>query len=100
MSEAKHTPGPWYVRTNRHPETDGRPWGWLDAKPPGSGQNAIPGVSVTWTRGERSEANARLIAAAPDMLEKLQYAVEILSAEGYDVAPIRETIAKATGGAA
>jgi len=59
------TPGPWYLRTNRHPETDGRPWGWLDTKEPGSGSQAPPpGVSVTWTRGERSEANARFIAAA------------------------------------
>ena len=32
-----------------------------------------------------------------ELLEKLQYAVEVLSAEGYDVAEIRAVIAKAGG---
>jgi hypothetical protein len=62
----QHTPGPWYIRINRHPETDGRRWGWVDAAPPGGDKNKIPGVNVTWTQGETSEANARLIAAAPE----------------------------------
>lgn len=22
--------GHWYVHTNRHPNTDGTPWGWVD----------------------------------------------------------------------
>lgn len=66
------TPGPWYTRTNRHPGTDGRPWGWLDPMPPGGPQGHIAGVRVTWTRGERSEANARLIAAChPEALRAL-----------------------------
>lgn len=72
MSETKHTPGPWYLRANRHPDSAGRQWGWVDATPPGSTQTSIPGVRVEWVRGENSEANARLIAAAPTMLEALK----------------------------
>ena len=57
------TPGPWYLRTNRHPTTDGRAWGWLDTQPPGGGQYAPPGLQITWERGSKSEANADYIAA-------------------------------------
>ena len=75
-------PGPLYIRTNRHPTTDGRPWGWLDTKPPGAGQGPIPGVQVTWERGSRSEANARYIAAAsPDRIARMLDEIERLRAE-------------------
>jgi len=57
------TPGPWYLRTNRHTTTDGRAWGWLDTKPPGGSQYAPPGLQITWERGSKSEANAAYIAA-------------------------------------
>lgn len=57
------TPGPWYVRTNRHPTTDGRSWGWLDAAPPGGPQRAIAGVRVEWEGGDTSAVNARYLAA-------------------------------------
>lgn len=101
----KHTPGPWHIRTNRHTSTDGRPWGWLDAAPPGGPQRNIPGVQVTWTRGESSEANARLIAAAPDLLAALQVVLRDYAAV-HDIGDIemqpaiyqaRAAIAKATG---
>jgi hypothetical protein len=59
------TPGPWHIRTNRHPNTDGTPWGWLDLYEAGSMRQASPdGVQVTWSRGRQSENNARYIAAA------------------------------------
>ncbi|CUJ58749.1 Uncharacterised protein [Achromobacter xylosoxidans] len=100
----KHTPGPWYLRTNRHPETDGRPWGWLDLHPPGSTEKAQPsGVRVTWTKGDRSEANARLIAAAPELLEALEWALRAMEArnplwaEGERFVAARAAIAKAKG---
>lgn len=57
------TPGPWYVRTNRHPTTSGRSWGWLDAAPPGGPQRAIAGVRVEWEGGDTSAVNARYLAA-------------------------------------
>ncbi len=57
------TPGEWYVRTNRHPTTDGRSWGWLDAAPPGGPQRSISGVRVEWEGGDTSAVNARYLAA-------------------------------------
>lgn len=57
------TPGPWYLRTNRHPTTNGRAWGWLDTQPPGGSQYGPPGLQITWERGSKSEANADYIAA-------------------------------------
>ena len=62
MSEAKHTPGPW-----RYESTSGSNYAriFLSADE-GDGDNL---------RGYCGEANARLIAAAPELLEYLQYAV-------------------------
>jgi hypothetical protein len=58
------TPGPWYLRTNRHTATNGNQWGWLDSCPPGARQLAPEGVAVTWEEGRQSHSNARFIAAA------------------------------------
>lgn len=67
------TPGPLYMRTNRHPETDGTPWGWVDMYPAGSMNKASPpGVNVTWRRGDRSAVNARyIIESRPDTIAAL-----------------------------
>lgn len=60
----QHTPGRLYIRTNRHPNTDGTPWGWVDLYEPGSMLQASPeGMQVTWSRGQKSEANARRLVA-------------------------------------
>lgn len=75
------TPGPWFMRTNRHADTSGKPWGWLDALPSGGPQRAIPGVRVDWTRGDESEANARFIAAARTAVPDLLALVETLRRE-------------------
>jgi hypothetical protein len=45
-------------------------------------------------------SNARLIAAAPDLLEALQHLVTMLQAGGYGTAHADAAIAKATGAAA
>lgn len=98
MSEMKHTPGPWAM--------------------PDSGQGRISkvkanggwdGLIATADCGDyarsRSEglANARLIAAAPELLEALQGILSCVSVriddpriEKFDAA--RAAIAKATGG--
>lgn len=55
------TPGLWRKRTNRHPTTDGRDWGWVSANT--SENVGLPGVRVEW-EGEQGGANAAWIAAA------------------------------------
>ncbi len=69
---SKHTPGPWVYRTD-----DACDWGWVStadgefiaqAKDP----RANDGATLNAHRAARTdpwEANARLIAAAPDLLE-------------------------------
>lgn len=93
----KPTPGPWYVRTNRHTDTDGRPWGWLDAAPPGGGQANIRGIQATWTRGDRSEANVRFIAAChPEalraLLEERKAMRELLVCAAGEIAGLRNEL--------
>lgn len=65
MSDVKHTPGPWRLFMT----TDGR-------KLIGIGESTGEGIADhgfgTWRSGEEQLANARLIAAAPDLLEALK----------------------------
>ena len=112
MSEAKHTKGPW-----KKSERLNGPWwhissaysiGGSEAK---SGRQAIACVHGESKRGatayaEMFEANARLIAAAPDLLAAL-IAITTTRCDGMDITPINDAwdmataaIAKATGGAA
>ena len=94
----KHTPGPWYLRVNRHRNCDGSMWGWLDTQQAGD-QRPPTGVNVGWSEGSVSEANARLIAAAPDLLDAAQNVIKW--ADGcMDVSSLdqlRQAIKKATG---
>lgn len=65
----KHTPGPWVYR----PETDSRLKGYIRAKSNGiGGKIAVCRVNYTGNSMEEVEANARLIASAPDMLRALE----------------------------
>lgn len=68
-SGGKHTPGPWTVDTNG----GGRFSNSIAAKVVASG--LIADVSDWWYDVGQAEANAHLIAAAPDLLEAL---VELL----------------------
>lgn len=72
MSAAKHTPGPWYVMepTGCVVHDDGDVHGLL-----------VADLDPSWTvqgRG-RMLANARLIAAAPELLNELQLAHRIIA---------------------
>jgi len=85
----QHTPGPW------------------EFLPPEDGCCGAIITKTGWVCDfdvSPSEANARLIAAAPDLLEALKEADEDFEREGFDPegpyrAHIRAAIAKATGGA-
>lgn len=61
MTNIKHTPGPWTVK-------------WLDVSHAmiydASGMNVVPRMIAE--RGAPTEANARLIAAAPDLLSEIE----------------------------
>jgi hypothetical protein len=78
----KHTKGPWSV---------GGPTGCLN-------QIGIdPAIGCAYGAGEEVKANARLIAAAPDLLEALQALMPGAEAMGWDVSKARAAITKATG---
>lgn len=83
MSEAKPTRGPWEL--------------WGDANP--SQVISSPAGFVAQTLGSNDEANARLIAAAPELLEALQF---VMTASGEQLSTAFEqaqaAITKATGG--
>lgn len=103
MTEAKHTPGPWTIGTSAG----------YNASHVYSGEDGVCTVYGIFShqsvqqvvddpRCAEGMANARLIAAAPDMLEALHKAegwlAEWASAEPY-IGEIRAVIAKATGAA-
>lgn len=75
----KHTPGPWNISPP------------CELSPRYSVYHNGPLVYV-----ERGE-DARLIAAAPDLLDALREAVEIIEGTGLDASVQREAIIKATG---
>ena len=88
---ANHTPGPWNVIPENRKSTVAKvclPSGGL-----------IADVSSWWVDTESAKANARLIAAAPTMLEVLEYVLSDLNSElDYETGVIiRAAIAKAKG---
>ena len=65
----KHTPGPWQaVNSGRHEWSH-----WINGP---DGQSSVVGVTRLARDPTRSDANARLIAAAPDLLEALSSCVK------------------------
>lgn len=92
MSERKHTPGPWMV--------EGRTVYALNE----DGYNRFSAlVQDAHTPGDELEANAQLIAAAPELLEALEQFVAWVDApcesafSDSQLASARAAIAKATG---
>lgn len=104
MSETKHTPGPWKV--------------YAECDQIVVAEDSVYGVQVAdcgkpngdeyQPREGEAEANARLIASAPELLEALKYALafldrpDITTYEWYKLAPehvgkFRSAIAKAEG---
>lgn len=76
----KHTPGPWTA---------------TEVGPAPRYMIAGAATSVAMTYGQSGqEADARLIAAAPDLLAALREAVELIESTGLDATPQRRAIAK------
>jgi len=97
----KHTPGPWFTCEQvKQPH----PHALVGI---GNGSTHVAYVSVTPANAFEADANARLIAAAPDLLAALRNCVETLDAAKQQanggcewIASIeaRAAIAKAEGG--
>ena len=94
---SKHTPGPWLIEAqNSHTGAIATVHNTTDVWVEIWSENWI----VTGMGPEEQSANARLIAAAPDLLEALQRAVDLLARyPKHDEAwrQARAAIAKATG---
>lgn len=111
MTQAKFTPGPWQIVTSEHPHKLGgkhierrifTEWHHPQMK----GPMDVVGLSIGLGADEGSpairftsisEPDARLIAAAPELLEALKYARRMVHASECDIAFIDAAIAKATG---
>lgn len=94
----KHTPGPWTVRCS----SKGYPY-QIEAPNGSRGPGGITCVTrraaISFPTSTEGQANARLIAAAPDLLEALEAAFEMhVSQHPKWEAIARAAIAKATGG--
>ena len=99
----QHTPGPWHVGIGNGDGSIFPEVGRTRLEDGGTTLYPIAQVNRGWNAVE-DDANARLIAAAPDLLAALRFAESALDAysggESADLAVIRAAIAKATGGAA
>ena len=92
----KHTPGPWKAARNSAFWEVVKPWPGQTLE---EANDYSPSVAHAWgTTEQEAEENARLIAAAPDLLEALQHLM-VAHGEQLDYAfqQARAAIAKATG---
>ena len=101
--ESKHTPGPWTIQKYYSNGCEAGPW--IMAGPDSDGQRRIVASVggapyIDADRGATTYANARLIAAAPDLLVACRAALMMIDPFVHDVTEIEAAIAKAeTGGA-
>jgi hypothetical protein len=99
--DPKHTPGPWSVRADTGRiamMSDLR----VQAREHADGLNLLKPIARLYLQGSEVKANARLIAAAPDLLEACRAAYawftdDVLTDDARKaVILLREAIAKAT----
>jgi hypothetical protein len=86
----KHTPGPWVIDGSVNAEN-------LDVINSEGRIAMIDDSRSTGWNVPTINANARLIAAAPELLEALKDAIEIIEGTGLDASIQRAAIAKALG---
>jgi len=90
----QHTPGPWTIGSR----TDGGCWRVIDAPTWDAFAKVVIKMTDAKADSEQGLANARLIAAAPEMLEMLKRLDNSLESLGRSYRlQIREVIAKAEG---
>lgn len=96
MGNAKHALGPWVV--GEDDELNGCPFLPIMAADGGCIAEVVPDYSEDHPHlGESERATARLIAAAPEMLEALKRVVRVADRETDDFIAARAAIAKAEG---
>lgn len=85
---SKHTPGPWYAGKD-----------WLSMMICNADGFPVAEAKVSYVKRslEEAEANARLIEAAPELLEALRLAVGRQGFSNDELISARAAIAKATG---
>ncbi len=86
MSEFKGTPGPW-VNVG----------GWVDSEKPGVLSSIICSIDAVAQRNPEhvNNANANLIAAAPELLEALQGIIKVADRDTDEFNKAKAAIAKA-----
>lgn len=93
----KHTRGPWRLRIS---EKKNKHWAKIDADRWTSFAKVIVRMDDDDNDNKEGRANAKLIAAAPDLLKVLQDQLVVYNVSGtllsFDVNQIREAIKKAT----
>ena len=95
MSETAHTPGPWKADRNYGPEWSGLSWHIMDVN------DDFIATLFCWPE-PRQAANARLMAAAPELLEALlalvaEARVNMRGGKGHLLDDAYAAIAKAEG---
>ena len=96
MSEVKHTPGPWFAGVLAGPEMEET----ISIGPMEKEVHYEDCLCEVWHGNYDAEANAKLIAAAPELLEALEELVESAKCAGWHPSHIeqaKEVIAKAKG---
>lgn len=89
----KHTPGPWTCNCDTKYAQPVISVGWH--------VRIADGSSIAVVLGEKNpelQANAKLITAAPDLLEALESVHRVLRKSGHNMELIDAVIAKAKGG--
>lgn len=92
--QTKFTPGPW------HTKREGFSTVYVEARIGGGMIQEVAACGPTAEGSEQQEANARLISAAPELLESLDFCARVLNElrmEGPALDAARAAIYKATG---
>ena len=102
MSDTRFTPGPWFVDLNNPLRDDSYAvtTGEYDTGDWIASVRPLVDDDTGMVRGAEHQANARLIAAAPDLYAACAGALSVMGADGYAgivVHSLRAALAKARG---